>query len=250
MTLPSSFLDLPLAHRGLHDLENGIAENSTKGCAAAIAVGYGIEIDVQLTRDGQAMVFHDYDLGRLTDESGPVAQHTAAELSEITLKGDGDPIPTLVDTLKQVAGKVPLLIEVKDQDGAMGPNVGPLEDAVVAALEGYPGPVAVMSFNPHSVAHFEKVAPHIPRGLVTCNWPAKNWPTVPENVRDTLRDIPDFDRTKSCFISHSKASLTNPAVTRIKAQGHAILCWTIKSPQQEAKAREIVDNITFEGYLA
>jgi glycerophosphoryl diester phosphodiesterase len=124
-----------------------------------------------------------------------------------------------------------------------------LEDAVVAALAGYEGPVAVMSFNPHSVAHFHKVAPHIPRGLVTCNWNAKDWPTVPEQVRDELRDIPDFEKTGSCFISNGKGSLTNPAVARIKAQGHTILCWTIKTPEQEAKARKIVDNITFEGYL-
>jgi len=248
--LPVAFLERPIAHRGLHDLAAGRAENSPKGFAAAIAGNYGIELDLQLSKDGVAMVFHDYSLGRLTEAAGAVAQHTAAELGEIALKGDGDGIPTLAQTLAQVAGRVPMLIELKDQDGAMGPNIGALEAATVEALAGYDGAAAVMSFNPHSVARLAELAPAIPRGIVTSSYTAKDWPTVPAKRRAELAEIPDFDRTGSCFISHEAADLESPRVAEIKDAGHPILCWTIKSAVQEAEARKIVDNVTFEQYLA
>ena len=250
MKLPASFLTRPIAHRGLHNTSEGRAENSPKGFAAAIAQGYGIELDLQLSKDGQAMVFHDYDLERLTGERGPVAQRTAAELGQIALRHDGDSIPTLAETLNQIAGRVPILIEFKDQDGQMGPNVGPLEDAAAALLNDYEGDCAVMSFSPHSVAALAKVLPDRARGLVTCDYSAEDWPILPANVRDRLRDIPDFETLGCTFISHDRTDLTRDRVTQIKAAGHPILTWTIKSADQEREAREIVANITFEGYMA
>ena len=248
--LPRVFLDRPIAHRGLHDLDAGRAENSTKAFAAAIAHDYAIELDLQLSKDGQAIVFHDYDLRRLTGETGPVALRTAAELRQMSLTGDGDPIPTLDETLEQVAGRVPLLIELKDQDGAMGPNVGALEDATVQALARYDGPVAVMSFNPHSVAALLELAPDLPRGLVTCAYDADDWPTVPKARREELALIPDMERVKASFVSHDKSDLHNPRLSEIADAGFPILCWTIRSAKQEAEARKIVQNITFEKYLA
>lgn len=248
--LPVAFLERPITHRGLHDLAAGRAENSPKGFAAAISRNYGIELDLQLSKDGEAIVFHDYGLDRLTEAQGAVAQHTAAELGQIALKGDEDRIPTLTQTLAQVAGQVPLLIELKDQDGAMGPNIGALEAATVKALAGYDGAVAVMSFNPHSVAKLAELAPAIPRGIVTSRYTAEDWPTIPATRRTELAKIPDFDRTGSCFISHEAADLQSPRVAEIKDAGHPILCWTIKSAAQEAEARKIVDNVTFEQYLA
>jgi len=250
MTLRASFIDRPIAHRGLHDVAANCAENSTKAFAAAIAGNYGIELDVQLSQDGQAIVFHDYDLGRLTDQAGAVAQRTAQELSRIPLKHDGDPIPTLQDVLAQVAGRVPLLIEIKDQDGALGPNIGALEMATARALKGYAGDHAVMSFNPHSVAKMAELLPHVPRGIVTSAYTADDWPTIPQATRDRLRDIPDFDATGSCFISHEADDLDRPRVAELKEGGATILCWTIKSAQQEAAARRVVHNVTFEQYLA
>lgn len=250
MTLPPSFTKLPLAHRGLHNVDEGRAENSTKAFAAALAHGYGIELDVQLSKDGEAMVFHDYDLGRLTDETGPVAQRTATELQSIALKHDGDGIPTLSDVLRQVDGKVPLLIEIKDQDGAMGPNVGALETATAKALADYTGDFAVMSFNPHAVARMADLLPDAPRGIVTSAYTSEDWPTVPQKTRERLRDIPDYNTTESCFISHEAADLDRPRVAALKKAGATILCWTIKSKAQETIARKIVHNITFEQYLA
>lgn len=250
MTLPASFLTRPITHRGLHNLAEGRAENSVKAFKAAIAGGYGIELDLQLSRDGQAMVFHDYGLDRLAEASGPIAQRDAAELGEIPLKGDGDGIPTLPEVLELVAGKVPLLIEIKDQDGGMGPKVGPLERATVEALKGYKGDVAVMSFNPHSVAAVHDLAPDLCHGLTTCDFNAEDWPTVKAARRAELATLEDVNRLGAQFISHDRADLNNPRVTALKAAGLPILCWTVKSPEHEAAARKVADNITFEQYLA
>lgn len=248
--LPPPFLRLPLAHRALHDRAAGRPENSRAAVRAAVAAGYGIEIDVQPSADGMPMVFHDYELDRLTAETGPIMGRTAAELAAIRLNDAGDGIPTLIEVLALVGGKVPLLIEIKDQDGANGPRVGPLEAAVAEAVSGYGGPVAVMSFNPHSMAEMARHAPDLPRGLTTCAFPAADWPLVPEARRAELRAIPDYDRTGACFISHQAGDLSAARVAELKGRGAAILCWTIRSREAEAEARKIADNITFEHYLA
>lgn len=246
--LPEAFLGRPIAHRALHG--PGAPENSGPAIDRAIAAGYGIEIDVQLSSDGRAMVFHDYDLQRLTGTKGAVQQRSAAALADLRLLGTEAAIPTLREVLAQVAGAVPLLIEVKDQDGTLGPRVGPLEDAVAADLESYSGPVAVMSFNPHSVAHFAGAAPQIARGLTTDAFTAEDWPTIPAATRDRLRDFPDYHHVGASFISHAADDLDNPRVTELKNAGAAILCWTIRSAAAEAQARRIAQNVTFEGYDA
>jgi glycerophosphoryl diester phosphodiesterase len=248
--LPDAFLRVPIAHRAYHDRAAGRCENSAAAFAAAIAAGYGIECDVQLTADGQAAVFHDDTLERLTAATGPLRGRTMAELSALKLAGGGGTIPALPEMLALVGGRVPLLVEIKDQDGRMGPGIGPLEQAVAQALEGYGGPVAVMSFNPHSVARMAELAPAVPRGLTTSGYRPEDWPDLPPEVCDRLREIPDYDRTGACFISHEGRDLARPRVAELKAQGAAILCWTIRSPAQEAQARAVADNVTFEGYPA
>jgi glycerophosphoryl diester phosphodiesterase len=250
MTLPAAFLNRPIAHRALHDRKAGRVENSIASIKAAIAAGYGVEIDVQLSSDGHAMVFHDDMLDRLTAQRGPVRARSRAELAAIALKDDGGAIPALEDVLKLVAGQVPLLIEVKDQDGNMGPDVGPLEEATCKALADYTGDVALMSFNPHSMAACQMLAPVIQRGLVTSAYDPVFWPDLTLAVRVHLRGIPDYDRVGACFISHEARDLDRPRVAEIKATGVPVLCWTIRSPEEEQIARRIADNITFEGYLA
>ena len=250
MTLPASFLARPIAHRGLHDVDAGRAENSPKAFAAAMDHGYGIELDLQLSADGVPMVFHDYELNRLTEEVGAVAQLSAMQLGEIPLRHDGDGIPTLAQTLEQVAGRVPLLIELKDQDGLLGENIGALGAATAELLHDYAGDVAVMSFNPHAVAELATLLPDVPRGLVSGPYRAENWPTIPAPIRVRLRDMPDYDRTGSSFISYRDTHLDEPAVLALKDDGATILCWTVKSPAAEVAARKIAHNITFEGYLA
>lgn len=248
--LPEGFLSLPIAHRALHDRAAGRIENSAQAIKAAVAAGYGIEIDLQQSSDGQAMVFHDETLDRLTDETGPVNQRSAAELGRIRLKGTSDTIPTLAEVLALIDGRVPLLIEIKDQSLTMGPTVGRLEAATASALAGYSGPVALMSFNPASVAHMARLAPDLPRGLTTSAYDPDDWSPLPPDICARLREVPDYDPTGSSFISHEARDLARPRVAELKAQGAAILCWTIRSPQDEAKARAVADNVTFEGYAA
>lgn len=248
--LPQVFLDAPIAHRALHDVAQGRPENSRAAIRAAMDAGYGIEIDLQLSQDGEAMVFHDYDMGRLAGRSGPIRQLAASEAEGVALLyGDGEGIPTLPEVLEIVAGKVPLLIELKDQDGAMGSDIGSLERATAEALADYSGPVALMSFNPNSVALLADLAPELPRGLVTSAYDPAEWP-LSKTICDYLREIPDFDRTGSSFISHEVEDLDRGRVTELKQQGVPILCWTVTSAAQESEARTVADNVTFEQYLA
>jgi glycerophosphoryl diester phosphodiesterase len=177
------------AHRGRHDRAAAVIENSTTAFAAAIAAGLGIECDVQRSRDGQAIVFHDDTLERLTGREGALASETAANLARIALTDSSDTIPTLGMLLAQVAGRVPLLIEVKI---APGGHVAPLCLAVRRALEGYGGPVAVMSFDPRVPSWFRRYSPHIVRGLVMTE---AGWRTLIANARRHLalwRARPDF----------------------------------------------------------
>lgn len=250
-TLPAEFLRLPIAHRALHDVADGRPENSRAAIRAAVAAGYGIEIDLQLSADGQAMVFHDYDLDRLAMGQGPINALTREQAQAIRLKGgDGEGIPDLCEVLDLVVGTVPLLIELKDQDGQLGPDIGTLERAVADALRGYSGPVAVMSFNPHSIAEMAKLAPDVPRGIVTSGYDPKDWPDLPDPICDHLRQISDFERTQACFVSHQAGDLSRPKVQLMRDSGIPVLCWTIKSEIEERAARVFADNVTFEGYLS
>ncbi|WP_170451591.1 glycerophosphodiester phosphodiesterase family protein [Ruegeria arenilitoris] len=248
-SLPRVFMGAPIAHRALHDIRQNRPENSRAAIRAAIAAGYGIEIDLQLTSDGHAMVFHDYDLTRLTGRPGAIQQITRAEAADLPLLHGDEGIPSLEEVLQLVAGRVPLLIEFKDQHGAMGPVDGRLEQDAVALLKSYDGPVALMSFNPNSVAELARLAPEMPRGLTTCSYKPEV-EHLPTEVCDHLREIPDFDRVGASFISHEVQDLSRPRVAELKAQGVPILCWTVRSAEQEAEARKVADNVTFENYLA
>ena len=249
MTLPATFLASPVAHRGLHDLSTGRPENSVPAVCAAIEAGFGIEIDVQLTADNRAVVFHDYDLARLTGGRGLVRERRASDLHTVPLSGGGGAtIPDLQEVLSIIAGRVPLLIEIKDQDGALGPEVGALETAVAEALNDYTGPVAVMSYNPHSMAAMQTLAPDVPRGLVTEAFQRVDWDAPTERLI-SLTNIIDYERVGAAFISHNKRDLHHPRVAELKSQGASIFTWTIRSPEEERAARKVAQNITFEGYL-
>jgi len=251
MALHPDFLTRPLAHRGLHDRPKGVPENSMAAFRAAIANGYGIELDVQGTADAQAMVFHDDNLDRLTAQTGPVRGKTAAALGLIKLRDSAEKIPTLAEVLALVDGQVPLLVEIKDQDGQLGANTGQLERATALALAHYDGPVAVMSFNPHAMAIVREHAPDLSIGLVTCDFiSGREWRQISPERLESLNEIANFDRLGASFISHDRADLERPRITQLKQAGAAILCWTIRSKKQESEARKIADNITFEGYLA
>lgn len=249
--LPDAFRRSPLAHRGYHDRAAGRPENSLAAVRAAIKAGFGIEIDVQPSADGVPMVFHDHDLPRMTGRQGALRDATAADLARLRLQGTDEGIPTLAEVLAAVAGQVPLLIELKKDGMATdGADVGPLETAVARALAASVGPVAVMSFNPQSVAAMAEAAPFVARGITVGGPEDSTYEGLPaERVRH-LADIRDFDRVGASFISCDREHLDRPAVARIKARKVPIICWTVRSPEQEAAARRIADNITFEGYAA
>src|SRR4051812_10088491 len=184
------------AHRGLHG--GDAPENSLSAFSAAIARGLGIECDVQQAGDGQAVVFHDWELDRLTGESGAVRERSAAELAQIALGTGSDRIPRLADMLGMVHGRVPLLIELKTKRER---RIVPLCLAVRRALEGYAGAAAVMSFDPRVGAWFHRHAPRVIRGLVVSEEGARTlsgafrrhralWQARPDFLAYDVRDLP------------------------------------------------------------
>lgn len=245
-TLPDGFLTTPFAHRGLHG--PGCPENSLEAFEAALAAGYGIELDVQGTADGKPVVFHDYTLDRMTDETGPVRDRTLAEMTVIPLKGGGT-IADLDTVIRRVGGKRPVLVEIKDQSGTLGPTDGVLEAAVAASLRGARN-VAVMSFNPASIIRMKTLLPDVPRGLVTETFLLDEWPGATPETLAHLTAIADYDASGSSFISHNWRHFGAGRVEDLKRQGAKVLCWTVKSPEDEAVARATAHNITFEGYAA
>ena len=247
--LDPTFLARPIAHRGLHDAAAGRPENSRAAILAAVEAGYGIEIDLQPCANGTPMVFHDYALDRLTDAVGPIRGLPCAELQALKLAGTDEGIPTLAEVLDLVAGRVPLLIEIKDQDGQLGPAVGALEAQVGAVLKGYAGPVAVMSFNPNSVRVMQEHAPDVARGLVTDAFQKADWPLIPPARRARLALIPDLGPAGASFVSHNRKHLDATPLRAVKARGQPVLTWTVRSEEEAFAAGRVADQLTFEGYL-
>lgn len=251
--LGPAFLTRPIAHRGYHAAALGRPENSRAAVLAAVAAGYGIEIDLQLSADGVPMVFHDEVLDRLTDARGAFWRRPAAELSRMPLRGAPDQtIPPFRDILDLVAGRAPLLVELKAPAAEAGPEAGArLAVATAAELADYAGPVAVMSFDPDLVTAFGAAAPDLPRGLITESYlPGTVAPDVPEAKRRALREMSGLGPSGASFISHDARDLARPLVAEVRASGRPVLCWTIRSARAEAAARVHADNITFEGYAA
>ena len=215
--------------------------------------GYGIEVDLQQSRDERAMVFHDDGLERLTSESGAVRDRDAADLRRVVLTGseEKEGIPSFAEVLELIKGRVPLLVELKDQSGDLGPSDGRLEAAVAADLAGYEGDVALMSFNPSQILRLAELLPERPRGLVTCGFKLRHWPELAtrRRLRSRLRGIPDYEATGACFVSHRYSDLDRARIADLKEAGARILCWTVRTAEQERAARKLADNITFEGYL-
>jgi len=248
--LPGAFLATPIAHRGLHDRAEGRIENSRAAIAAAVAAGYGVEIDVQLSADGEAMVFHDATLDRLTAESGPLRARSAAALRRIALTGGkGETIPTLEEILALVDARAALLVEVKDQSGVLSPDgVGPLESRVAALLGAHRGAVAAMSFNPHAMIAMKRLAPAVPRGLVACAADGYDEKGLSDAARAALAALEHMDAAGACFASYDHRALPTPQTARLRADGIAVLCWTIRTQADAQAVAPHADNITFEGF--
>ncbi len=222
----------PFAHRGLHG--RGRIENSRAAFEAAIAKGHGIELDVQASGDGFPFVFHDYELDRLTDRTGRLADLTAAELRTVRLKGSAETIPELGEILDLVASRVPILIEVKAPDR----NVVPLCLSVLRALEGYRGPVGVMSFNPEISHWFAINAPRVTRGLVVTE-NGKRWRGPVERLLALWRARPDF-------LAYDVRDLPSRFARRARRRGLPVFTWTVRDAAQAKRARANADQIIYE----
>ena len=223
------------AHRGLHG--GAVPENSPAAFSAAIARGMGIECDVQRTADDNAVVFHDWDVDRLTGATGPVRVRTAAELSQIALAGGAEGIPTLRAMLTLVAGRVPLLIELKTRQGR---RVGPLCRAVRRDLEGYAGPAAVMSFDPRVSAWFRERAPRIVRGLVVSEEGARTLAASLRRHRMLWQARPDF-------LAYDVRDLPSRFAAAQRTRGLPVLTWTVRSAALRQRAAEHADAPIVEG---
>jgi glycerophosphoryl diester phosphodiesterase len=233
----------PIAHRGLHGPD--AVENTPTAFAAAIANGYGIETDLQITADGEAVVHHDAKLGRLTDGSGALAAMTAAELKRVPFNDTTDRIITLGEFLDLVAGRVTLAIELKslgDRDRRL-----PLRAAQV--LAGYRGPAAVMSFDPFQMAVMREVAPGITRGLDAERARGRAGESFAARRRRAASYLANLARARPQFLSYSVSDL--PALPPLFARyvlRQPLLAWTVRTEADSTKAAKWADQVIFEGW--
>jgi glycerophosphoryl diester phosphodiesterase len=225
--------DTPYAHRGLHGA--GRIENSRAAFEAAIVAGHGIELDVQVSADGEAIVIHDYDLDRLTGSRGKVAAMTASKLGAVGLAGTEEMLAPLSAILGLIGGSVALLIELKLRDR----HVGPLCNAVRRALEGYGGTVGVMSFNPEVGRWFARHAPHLVRGLVVTESGKKG-------LRGRLERHLFLWRAKPDFLAYDIRDLPSRFAADQRARGLPVLTWTVRTADERKRAAAHADQIIYE----
>jgi glycerophosphoryl diester phosphodiesterase len=231
----------PFAHRGLHDIDAGVPENSRAAFRAAIAAGFGIELDVRLSRDGVAMVFHDAALDRLCGRPGLVRDTDSVALGKMPLLGTAETPPTLEEALGIVGGRVGLLIEIKNS--GLEP-VEPIAAAVADTIRNYPGPAAIQAFNPRILAWFAANAPDVARGQIIDLKPPDGRFSYPRLL--VLRVLLAIRHGAPQFVAYDFQRLPAPLADRAKRDGLPLLAWTIRTPAQRARAKQLVDNIIFE----
>jgi glycerophosphoryl diester phosphodiesterase len=234
----------PVAHRGLHDASSGIIENTASAVSAAVAAGYGIEVDLQITRDGEAMVHHDETLGRLNEGDGRLDRMDAADLAAVPFKATSDRIMTLTHLLDLVAGRSTLFLELKsrfDRDRRLAARTAEV-------LRSYAGPVAVMSFDPDQVEAIQEFAPGLPRGIVArrrYRGDGKSGVSGRGKLRYLLRGL----RSRPHFLAYHVGDLPAPAPLMARyLLGLPLLTWTVRSPEERRRAERWADQMIFEGF--
>jgi glycerophosphoryl diester phosphodiesterase len=231
----------PVAHRGLWS-PGGAPENSLAAFQAACDAGYGIELDVQLSADGEALVFHDDDLGRLTGVAGPLAECAASDLAELRLAGTDERIPTLLEVLALVGRRAMIHIELKTPYGA----VGPLEQRVHDLIIDHAGPVAVIGFNPYSHAWFADRFPGVLRGLDSYSY-ATDRRLAPAQ-RDSFARLEHVEIARPHFLALGVDMLPGELAAAQRAKGLPVVAWTVRSAEHWASLADHCDNLIFEGF--
>jgi glycerophosphoryl diester phosphodiesterase len=236
----------PIAHRGLHNRAGGVIENTATAFSAALAGNYGIETDVQISADGEAMVHHDDALGRLTDGIERLADLTAAQIQAVRFKSPAGHILTLSELCEQVAGRVPLVIELKSHfDGDRR-----LVQRVAQVLATYKGPAAVMSFDPGMIEAVRIIAPKLTRGIVAeRHFDHAEWNHLPASSKRRLAWLLHANRTRPQFIAYGVKDL--PAIVPLFARwifGLPLLTWTVRTADDRAAAARWANQMIFEGW--
>jgi glycerophosphoryl diester phosphodiesterase len=247
MRAPNWLTARPVAHRGLHDRARGVIENMPGAAAAAVAKNFAIECDIQLSADGEAMVYHDDTLDRLTEGFGALNGKTAAELKAVAFKDTPERMMTLGDLCALAAGRVPLLIEVKSHfDGDRR-----LVTRMAQVLAAYDGPAAGMSFDPDQVMALRELIPSRPRGIVAeREYTADDWLEATPAQRRGMMHLRHAFRTRPDFVAYWVDDLPAPApwIAR-NLFACPLLTWTVRTPEQRAVAKRHADQMIFEGFL-
>lgn len=236
----------PIAHRGLHEAARGRVENTPSAVLAAIAHNYAIECDVQITSDGEAVVFHDYTLERLTHGEGRLDSHRAADLASIGFRQGTDHIMPLGDFLKLIAGRVPLICEIKSRyDGDMR-----LSDRTLALAQTYSGPLALKSFDPQIIAHLRKIGTRLPLGIIAmASYAAPEWSALTPPLRESMTHFLHYPETRPDFLSWNVDDLPHPTPTLLRLGLHLpVMSWTVRSEAQRQAALPFIDQIVFEHF--
>ena len=234
-----------IAHRGLWN-GDGAPENSLAAFQAACAHGYGIELDVQLSADGEAVVFHDATLERLTGASGRVGDYSAADLTALRLGGADEGVPTLAEALAMVGHRAMVLIELKTSAG----KVGPLEKRVHEVLIDHHGPVAVIGFNPYSHAWFAQHHPKILRGLDSYAYADQAARTLAPEQRQAYAQLEQVAIARPHFLALGTDMLPSAKAAECRRQGMPIVAWTVRNLEDWDTVRPHCDNVIFEGFAA
>ncbi len=236
LTPPAWLAEVPLAHRGLHDDER--PENSLEAFEAAAAGGYGVELDVHLSRDGVPVVVHDPELGRVSDHDAKVSELTVDQLRQVRLGGTSSHVPTLADALDRLVD-VPVMAEIKQ--GSL--RAGKLEQVTAGLLDGHPGPWCVASFNPVSVRWFRRNRPDAIRVLTAGPLEGVD---LPAPVKRRLAVLSDLDRVAPHAVSYDLDGLPTPATDRWREAGGLLVTWTAVGEEGLARAHRLADNVIFE----
>ncbi len=238
----------PIAHRGLHQAKRGIIENTGPAFEAAIAKGYGIECDVRPAADGLPIVFHDETLNRLIEGRGPVAKVTGRQLKSLRHRIGGAPILTFAELLELVAGRVPLLVEIKSE---WNPPQKAFLDKIGAAASGYQGPIALMSFDPAVMAGIKSLAPDIPRGIVSGRYTGVGWwkRKVGRKRAASLRNFLESGPVAPDFYAYEVNALPTPVTEYVRTVANwPLFTWTVRTAKQRRIASEWADAMIFEGF--